>query len=228
MTPNTPVERRGLTQTPSLLRGTIARDLKPTRPLRPPSVRALVLVPLAAAIVVAVPTFHFFRSDLAAIGVVRAWGFSIGQALAGLVIVTAALRESVPGRALSRSALTWTIGGGLLLPLVLVALTAAVFDGPAPGTALAEGASCFRISALAAVPALIVAAILAARAFPLRPPVAGALYGLGCGLMADAGLRLYCDYSAPLHVLFAHGGAVLGVTLVGAVVAQVVARQPRP
>ena len=44
------------------------------------------------------------------------------------------------------------------------------------------------------MPALIVAALLAARAFPLRPGVAGALYGLGCGLIADAGLRLYCEY----------------------------------
>ena len=47
------------------------------------------------------------------------------------------------------------------------------------------------------MPALIVAALLAARAFPLRPGVAGALYGLGCGLIADAGLRLYCEYTAP-------------------------------
>jgi len=75
------------------------------------------------------------------------------------------------------------------------------------------------------VPALVIAAILTARALPVRPAVAGALYGLGCGLVADAGLRLYCDYSVPLHVLFAHGGAVLGVTMAGALVAVVVARQ---
>jgi hypothetical protein len=212
-------------ETPPELRDAVARDLKPTRPLPPPAVRALVLVPLAAAIVVAVPALHFFRSDLAAIGFVRAWGFSIGQAVAGLVIVAAALRESIPGRALSRKAVAWTIAGGLTLPLVLVVLTAAVFDGPAPGNGFAEGASCFRVSALAAVPALVVAAMLAARAFPLRPAVAGALYGLGCGLMADAGLRLFCDYSEPLHVLFAHGGAVAGVTIVGMVVAQAVARR---
>ena len=45
------------------------------------------------------------------------------------------------------------------------------------------------------------------------------------GWWRDAGLRLYCDYSVPLHVLFAHGGAVLGVTLAGALVAVVVARR---
>ena len=43
--------------------------------------------------------------------------------------------------------------------------------------------------------------------------------------MADAGLRLFCDYSEPLHVLFAHDGAVAGVALAGMVVAQVVSRR---
>jgi hypothetical protein len=58
---------------------------------------------------------------------------------------------------------------------------------------------------------------------PLRPGVAGALYGLGCGLIADAGLRLYCEYSAPLHVLVAHGGAIVGAMMAGALVAVIVA-----
>jgi hypothetical protein len=53
--------------------------------------------------------------------------------------------------------------------------------------------------------------------------VAGALYGLGCGLIADAGLRLYCDYSAPLHVVLAHGGAVAGAMMAGSLVAIVFA-----
>ena len=85
--------------------------------------RGLVLVPCAAAVIGAIPALHFFRSDMAAIGFIRAWGFSIGQAIAGIVIV----------------------------------------------------------------------AFLAARAFWLRPSVAGALYGLGGGLIADAGMRLYCE-----------------------------------
>jgi hypothetical protein len=211
---------------PASLREAVAHDLRPTRPLKPPAVRTIALVPLAVAIVVAVPALHFFRPDMRVIGFLRAWGFSIGQAIAGLVIVAAALRESIPGRALSRVALTWTVAGGLLIPIVLLVLTATTFDiGPAPGDGLVEGAQCFRISALAALPALLVAAFLAARAFPLRPLVAGALYGLGCGLVADAGLRLYCNYSAPLHVLFAHGGAVVSVTLAGAVMAVAVSRR---
>jgi hypothetical protein len=205
---------------PGDLRTAIARDLKPVKPLRSPSVRALALVPLAAAIVFAVPALHFFRSDIAALGFVRTWGFSYAQAVAGIVIVAAALRESIPGRALSRAALAWTIGAGLVIPAVVLALTTSSFDlGPEAGRALIEGLGCFRASAGASIPVLIAAALLAARAFPLRPGVAGALYGLGCGLIADAGLRLYCEYSAPQHVVFAHGGAILGAMFAGVLVA---------
>lgn len=210
---------------PPELRERIARDLRPARPLRPPLVRALALVPLAAAIVVAVPTLQFFRSDMAAIGFVRAWGFSIGQAVAGIVIVAAALREAVPGRSLPRTVIAAVIACGLVIPAGLLALTAASFDvGPAPGQSVADGIGCFRTSALAALPALFVAAFLAARAFPVRPSVAGALYGLGGGLISDAGLRLYCEYTQPEHVLLAHGGAIAASILGGVALAWIVRR----
>ena len=211
---------------PPSLRDAVKRDLRPTRPLMSPLVRALVLTPLAFAIVLGVPQMHFFRPDMAAIGFLKAWGFSFGQALAGLVIVAAALRESIPGRSLSRGAVAGTIAVGLAIPAALFVLTASTFDtGPAPGGALEEGAVCFRVSALSAVPALIAAAWLASRALPVRPALAGALYGLGCGLVADAGLRLYCEYTVPEHVLIAHGGAIVGAMLVGACIAVIIARR---
>jgi Negative regulator of sigma F len=213
---------------PRDLRQKIARDLQPVRPLRSPLVRALVLVPLAAAIVVAVPALHFFRSDMQALGVVRGWGFSYAQAVAGVVIVALALRESIPGRTLSRRVLGLAIAGGLALPAFVLVMTSSAFDiGPAPGRALAEGLGCFRVSAGGALPALIVAALLVARAFPLRPGIAGALYGLGCGLIADAGLRLFCDYTAPPHVAFAHGGAILGSMFAGVLMARICAPSSR-
>ena len=208
---------------PDELRETIKRDLRPTRPLRPPLVRAMVLIPVAVAIVLSVPGLRFFRSDMAVIGFVRAWGFSFGQALAGLVIVAAALRESIPGRGLSRGAIAAIVAAGLAMPFALLAVTASAYDiGPAPGHALEEGIGCFRVSA---IPALMAAAFLAARALPLRPGLAGALYGLGCGLIADAGLRLYCEYTVPEHVLFGHGGAILPAMAFGAAVARIVPRR---
>jgi hypothetical protein len=211
--------------TPKKLRDAIERDLQPARPLWRPSVRALTLVPLAAAIVVGVPVLHAFRGDLDVIGLVRAWGLSIAQTALGLVVIALALRESIPGRALPSATLATTFAGGLAMPMLLVVLTSSRFDvGPAPGRGLFEGAACFKTSALAALPAILIAALLAARAFPLRPKLAGALYGLGAGLMADAGLRLFCDYSVPSHVLFAHGGAVAASMAAGAIVATIAAR----
>ncbi len=210
---------------PPGLREKVARDLTPTRPLLPPFVRALVLVPFAAAVMVAIPALHFFRPDMAAIGFIRAWGFSIGQAIAGLVIVAAALREAIPGRSLSRPVVAGMIACGLALPAALLMLTSASFDiGPRPGLALADGIGCFRVSAVGAMPALMSAAFLAARAFPTRPSVAGALYGLGGGLIADAGLRLYCEYSQPEHVILAHGGAIACSIVVGVVLGWAVRR----
>ena len=211
---------------PKELRDAIERDLRPTRPLRSPWVRALVLAPLAVAIVLSVPGLRFFRSDMSTIGFLRAWGFSFGQAFAGLVIVAAALRESIPGRGLSRGAIAATVAVGLAIPVALLGVTASAFDiGPAPGQALEEGIGCFRVSAISAIPALIAAAFLAARAFPMRPGLAGALYGLGCGLIADAGLRLFCEYTVPSHVLFGHGGAILAAMVFGAVVAKIIPRR---
>jgi hypothetical protein len=138
------------------------------------------------------------------------------------VIVALALRESIPGRTLSRAALASTIAVGLALPAIVLWLTSSSFDlGPEPGRALVEGIGCFRASAGASLPALIAAALLVARALPLRPGVAGALYGLGCGLIADAGLRLFCEYTAPPHVAFAHGGAILGAMFMGVVVSKI-------
>jgi hypothetical protein len=197
---------------PNDLRDKIRGDLRPTRPLRPPYVRALVLIPLAVAIVLSVPGLRFFRSDMQAIGFLKAWGFSFGQALAGLVIIGVALRESIPGRGLSRGAIAATIAIGLAIPFALLAVTASAFDmGPQAGQGFEEGIGCFRVSAISAIPALIAAAC--------------ALYVLGCGLIADAGLRLYCEYTVPTHVLFGHGGAILGAMAFGAVVAKIIPRR---
>jgi hypothetical protein len=207
---------------PPELRDRIAADLEPARPLRPPLVRALVLAPIAAAIVIAVPALHFFRSDMPALGLLRAWGFSIGQAIAGIVVVAVALREAIPGRSLPRALGAAIVACGLAIPAVVLALTSNAFDiGPAPGHEFADGIGCFRVSAVAALPALMVAAFLAARALPMRPSFAGAIYGLGSGLIADAGLRLYCEYSQPEHVLLAHGGAIAASILAGAAIATI-------
>jgi hypothetical protein len=81
------------------------------------------------------------------------------------------------------------------------------------------GGICFAGSAATALPVVAFASILAVRAYPTRPAVAGALLGLGAGLMADAGWRIFCHFSEPAHVLSAHLAAVVMSTLIGALVA---------
>jgi len=209
---------------PNELRDLIARDLAPARPLAPPALRALALVPVAAAIVVLIPALNELRPDLPSVGVVRALGFAVLQAIAGVAIVAAALRESVPGRQWRVGHVVALVAGGLLTAVLLPGLAAQAFDvAPRPAGAVAVGVACFRTSALAALPALAASAMLSARAFPLRPAVAGALYGLGAGLIADAGLRLWCEFSAPAHVLLAHVGAVVVSMLLGTIVSVVYA-----
>jgi hypothetical protein len=86
-----------------------------------------------------------------------------------------------------------------------------------PGMTRRFAVYCFERATLVGLPAVLVASLLAARALPLRPVLVGALYGLGAGLFADAGWRLFCDVSQPSHVLLAHGGAIVALTMAGAV-----------
>jgi hypothetical protein len=208
---------------PQDLRSIVAQDLQPQRPLRSPSRRALALAPIAAATVLGVPMLLFFRSDFARLSFARGWGLSALEAIGGVLVVSAALREAIPGRGYSRTTLAWLFIAGLALPFVVLAVTAQgdFTIGTGPGAGWFDGAYCFRASAFAAVPALAVAAILVARAFAVRPGVAGALYGLGSGVIADAGLRLFCEFSVPSHFVAAHEGAVVAALCLGSVVGKI-------
>src|SRR4029453_9500609 len=80
------------------------------------------------------------------------------------------------------------------------------------------GGICFAGSAATALPVVALASILASRAYPTRPLIAGSMIGLGAGLMADAGWRIFCPFSEPAHVLSAHLAAVILSAAIGALV----------
>jgi hypothetical protein len=216
-------ETRFVDELPPRLRAEIGRAPERVRPLRPPQTRALLLLPLGLGLMIAVPLVWGWRSNLLQLGPFVAWGLSATQALAGIAIVGAALREAIPGRELSGRALVATAGAALALFTGLTWLTSQVapFAIP-PGVFGRWFWECFATSAEASVPALAAAAWLASRALPTRPIVAGGLYGLGAGLMADAGLRLYCQVSTPLHVILAHGAAILVLAGSGALAATLI------
>lgn len=206
----------------------VASDLHPVRPLWTPGRRALAFAPMGLLLLVGVPGFWGWRHNLSALSPSLAWGVSAVQAFAGLVIVALGLRESVPGRDLSRVTLAAIAAGAGTLIVAVTLLTDALVPTAVPAGADWRYAwECFGMIAGPGVIALAVAAWLALRALPVRPAVAGSLCGLGAGLMADAGARLFCWVSTPGHVLLAHGSAIVGLTLLGAAAATVAERLPK-
>jgi hypothetical protein len=215
---------------PPTLLDEIRRDLRPVRPLPAPFVRALLVLPVGIVLLTGLPLFWGLRQNLGGLAPWASWGLSGLEGLAGLLIVGAALAEAVPGRTLSRRAIALTLAAGALVPIALMLATDWMLPAAEPaGVRLRFMLECFDQITLWAVPAVAVPAWLASRAWPERPAVAGAFYGLGTGVMADAGARLFCWVSSPLHVLISHGGAILAVTICGAVTATLLDRwRPRP
>jgi hypothetical protein len=194
---------------PAALRAAIQRDLAPVRPLPSPVMRGLSLLPLAALLLAAAPLTFSVRVDLNRLGYVWGWGASLMQIGLGIALVVAALREAIPGRTWSPPRLTGWIA---LTALVLVTVTLTTFAASPVrlgGGWWTIGAMCLVGSAISALPAVALGSVLAARAWPTRPAIAGLLIGLGAGMMSDAGWRLFCHFSEPAHVLAAHAGAVV-------------------
>lgn len=213
------------TRVPPELLAAVERGLTPVRPIASPARRLLALLPLGLALLVAIPAFWGLRRNVSELGPAVAWGLSGLQALAGLLIVGAALREAVPGRELSARAVAATVGAGLALFVGLTFLTESLVPAPVPPGIFGRYAwECFWMAAVSSVPALAAAMWLAGRALPTRPALAGAIYGLGAGIIADAGVRLFCWVSSPAHVLLAHGGAILLLAATGAAAATIVER----
>ncbi len=201
---------------PDELRARVARDLRPVRPLLPPWKRALLLAPAAALAFAAVPGALGLRGDLSTIGPLLAWGGSLAQLGVALVLITAALREAVPGEASSgTSARLLLVGGGLLM-FILGLTTHVVSPEHGPRVeSFHDWLFCWRGAVLAGLPLLLLLLVLLARGLAMRPGLAGALAGMGAGAAVDGGWRIYCNYSNPSHVFLSHGGAVLALTVLG-------------
>lgn len=211
------------------LRDAIRADLRPVRRLRAPAVRALWLAPLAFATLVSAVLVFSLRRDAAVLGVSLTWTASALQVAIGVWLIALALRDAVPGREIPARALVTAIA-------IVLGFSAGVtlqtwFSSPidlrrswAFITAL-----CFAGTWITALPLLIVAVLLVARAYPTRPWSTGLLAGLGAGAAADAGWRLFCHFSQPIHVLVSHTAGMIAAGIAGAVLANALAshRQSR-
>jgi hypothetical protein len=203
---------------PINLRERLAADYQPVRVLRPPLVRALSVAPVALIALFAAPVAFNVRSDAQSLGWIGVWGISFAQTVVGFAVVAAALREAIPGREWSRSAmLMW-----LLVPVAAVVAITFVSWYTSPVLLRRQwweiAGVCFAGSAATALPIVALSSILASRAYPTRPAIAGLLLGLGAGLIADAGWRTFCHFSEPAHVLSAHLAAVVMPALTGSLV----------
>lgn len=215
------------TQMPAALRDRLAADYHPVRPLAAPSARMLWLLPVATLALLAAPVVFDVRADAVRLGWLGLWGASGLQVVMGLALMVAALREAVPGRG-------WTATASALwlaVPLAFVVLV--TLNSWQSSPALVRngwwfvGVLCFGGSFASGLPVVALASVLAARAYPTRPALAGALLGLGAGLVADAGWRVFCHFSEPAHVLSAHVGAVVMSMLAGSWLASAICRVPR-
>ena len=204
---------------PAELRAKLQADYQPVRALRPPLARAMWIVPIALVALFAAPLYFNVRPDAPRLGVTGVWGLSLLQSGLGLAVLVAALRESVPGRSWSRGAIAlW-----LAIPIGAVIGVTLLSWNMSPVLLRSEwwlvGGVCFAGSAATALPVVALSAILASRAYPTRPAIAGVLLGLGAGLIADAGWRIFCHFSEPAHVLSAHLAAVIASALIGSLLA---------
>jgi hypothetical protein len=137
-----------------------------------------------------------------------------------MALLAAALRESVPGRAWPSPQLASLI---VVPVMIVIAVTYASYSlSPIAlerGRRLVVGLVCLAGSAATALPVVALGNVLAARAYPTRPLIMGVLFGLGAGLAADAGWRIFCHFSEPAHVLPAHLGGVAASTVAGVALA---------
>jgi hypothetical protein len=210
---------------PEALRAQVLADWAPVRPLRSPWRRAAWLAPLAALTTGNAAIDWGPQRDWSAPGFAVTATLSAAQWAGGLWLLAVAFREAVPGRALERAATAAVLGIALLGLAINLAAKAAVAAALVPaGRDLAFWAICLRGSATLAAPVLVVSAVLVARAFPVRPAWAGALAGLGAGVLADSGWRLGCFVTEASHVVGAHWLAIAGCGALGAALASLADR----
>lgn len=204
---------------PTDLRARIEADYTAVRPLPAPFLRAAWLLPFAVLAWVAAPAFFSVRADAVQLGWTMTWGVSGLQIVLGFIVLAAALRESIPGRAWSVPAVIAWVATSAVLLIAATLATWQVSPIPLRREWWAVGLVCVSGSAATALPIVALANVLAARAYPTRPAIMGLLLGVGAGLMADAGWRLFCHFSEPAHVLSAHFGGVVVAALAGSALA---------
>lgn len=201
-------------QLPEELRNRICADLEPVEPLKAPWKRVALALPIVIVLILGPLFLWDLRPDLSRLGPLLSWVPLGIQLLLGSVLIALALRETIPGWHSSR--LTLAVFGGLVVTVHLGVNYLVYLRSPTHVAGVFDYFwRCFRFQAMIGLPVLVLNAWLAIKALPLRPKLAGFLGGVAAGILAEASWRLVCAVSMPSHVFLAHGGAILGLGLLG-------------
>jgi hypothetical protein len=203
-------------------RDAIVGDLAPVRPLAKPSRRVWLLVPVGLMLAATAPFINGIRGDLLSLpyAPLLTWGATGLQAMLGLWLLALGFREAVPGRNVSASSLALAAALTVTLVSAITLLTnAASATVVAPGDEWRDWLECVVWPAALGSPFMVIATLMAARAFPTRPAIAGALCGLSAGVLSDAGWRLSCWISDPVHLAESHALAILTLAAAGSLIA---------
>jgi hypothetical protein len=214
---------------PDALLAEVGRDLRAVRPWPSPWRDALRLSPLALGIIVALPLLAGPRRDAGAVGPLVMWGVSLLQVALGIGLIWIATREGRPARRLPRVTVRAALAAAGFLVVAASFLTFSKSPTHVPHgiSPWLVGMVCYLGATVAAAPLFALAAWFHSRFVSPRPALAGGLYGAGAALTSNAGWRLICPISTPWHVLTAHGGSVITITLLSALAAHLVAVRAR-
>jgi hypothetical protein len=201
-------------------RDAIVNDIAPVRPLMKPSRRVWLLVPIGLLLASTAPLVNGTRGDLIAYAPLLTWGATALQSVLGLWLLALGFREAVPGRNVSGVSLALAAALTILLVGTITVATNAASGTVVPaGRELRDWVECVAWPTLIGAPFMVIATLMAARAFPMRPAIAGGLCGLSAGVLSDAGWRLSCWISDPVHLAESHGLAIVALAAAGSLVA---------
>ena len=201
---------------PKGLREAIESDLQPVRPLHPAWMRTILAVAILAVVLAFVLAKASLRPDIDQLPMWLSWGCSVLQLMLGVVLISLALREAVPGEGIPGGAVRIAAVTALAVQ-ILVGIATSIYS-PAitmPGSGIAPGIGCLKHEAVMALPTFVVTLWLVFRALPLRAPTAGLLGGAGATVASDAVIHLLCPMSNLSHVLVWHSGAVILFMAIG-------------
>lgn len=197
--------------------GILVSQMRPVRPLRPPARRVAAWVALSLPWLALVVFIMGRRPDLHARLVDGRWLTELAAAAATAITAAhAALSAGIPGRGRR-----WE----RFVPLAFMALWLGLLGRGCIVTSRIHGAAGFvlrsdwhclpAVVAVGFVPGLIIARMIL-RGVPLAPTSTAALGALATAAMGDLGLQLFHQVDSSLMVLIWQGGAVIGLTLLGA------------